>query len=181
MAKLISQRYAQALFELALESQNIDLYYEQVNTIYKALLNDVKFLDILNHPQITCDEKMSMFNSIFKGKVSNDILGLFSVVLSKNRESEIIEMLKLFLEKVDDFKGIVNAYVYCASELTDVQINIIKQKLSQNLNKQVVIHTEVLPELIGGIRINVQGHVIDGSIKKRLDDLKKQLLNSQLA
>lgn len=181
MAKLISNRYATALFELALELKKLDKFNNEVEFVYNSIINDSKFIGVLNHPQVGSDEKMSMLENIFKGNVSDEILGLFSVILRKNREAEITEILSLFLDKVKDYKGIVTAYVYSAAPLKDEQIDSIKQKLSQKLNKQVIIQTEICKDLIGGIKINVDGHVIDASIKKQIENLKKQLLNVQLA
>lgn len=181
MAKLICRRYADALFELALERNQIDLFDEEVKMIYGSITKDKEFCGILNHPQITGEEKMSMLENIFKGKVSDDILGLFHLVLRKNREAELIGILSVFTEKVRVYKRITTAYVASAKPLSDNQLNEIKLKLSQNLNKQVIIETSIEPELIGGVRILVDGHVIDGTIKKQINELKKQLVNIQLA
>lgn len=181
MAKLVSRRYSSALFEIALESNKLDLFEEQVKYVYNSLKNNSEFLKVIDHPQISENEKMKMFKEIFKDSISYDILGLFSLVLRKNREAEILEILEDFTDRVKKHKGIITAFVYSAKALKGEQINSIKLKLSQNLNKQVIIQAEVQPELIGGIRIVVGGHVIDGSIKKQLDELKKQLLNVQLA
>jgi F-type H+-transporting ATPase subunit delta len=181
MAKLISRRYANALFELALESNKLDLYKNEIELIYDSVTKDNEFLKILNHPQITSEEKAKMLDDIFKAKVSDDIIALFHLMLRKNREAELIDVLSVFLEKYNAYKGITTALVYSAKPLSEAQLNTIKQKLSQNLNKQVDIKAEVDPALIGGVKILVDGHIIDGTIKKKLDDLKKQLLNIHTA
>lgn len=181
MAKLISRRYADALFELALERNQIDQFNEEVKMVYGSITEDKEFCSILNHPQITSEEKMSMLENVFKGKVSDDIIGLFHLVLRKNREAELTEILSVFIDKVRQFKRITTAYVASAKALSDNQLNEIKEKLSQNLNKQVNIEASVEPELIGGVRIMVDGHVIDGTIKKQINELKKKLADLQLA
>lgn len=181
MAKLIANRYANALFEIALELNQLDLFNENAKLVFDTLNNEKQFLKMLNHPQITSTEKINMLEKIFKNKISDSFFGLFSIVFNKNREKELIEIMGTFIEKVEKYKGIVKAVISSAVPLSDEQIKNIKQKLSQNINKQVVIQTEINPDLIGGVRINVDGHIIDGSIKKQLDDLKKKLLNVQLA
>ena len=57
----------------------------------------------------------------------------------------------------------------------------IKEKLSNKLNKQVRIEAKVVPELIGGVKIAVMGHVIDNTVKSQLEALKKSLLAAKLA
>lgn len=181
MAKLISRRYADALFELALERNQLDRFDEEVKAVYGSITEDKEFSSVLTHPQVSGEEKTAMLENVFKGKVSEDILGLFHLVIRKNRESELVEILKVFTDKVRDYKRITTAYVTSAKPLSESRLNEIKEKLSQNLNKQVNIEAEVKPELIGGVRILVDGRVIDGTIKKKVDELKKQLYNTQLA
>lgn len=181
MAKLISRRYADALFELALERNRVDEFDEEVKTVYGSITEDKEFCSVLNHPQLSGDEKFAMLESVFKGKVSDDILGLFNLVLRKNREAELVEILSVFTDKVRQYKRITTAYVASAKPLSEKQLKEIKDKLSQNMNKQVNIEAIVEPELIGGVKISVDGLVIDGTIKKQISELKKQLSEIQLA
>ncbi len=181
MAQLIANRYANALFELALESGKLDLIEDEVKLVIETLNSDKDFIAVLNHPQITGKEKNDILENAFKGKISDEIMGLFSVVMRKNREAEISDILNAFVRKTEEYKGIETAFVTSAAPLSEQQISSIKDKLSQNLNKQIYIQADVDESLLGGIRIRVAGHVVDGSIKKQLDDLKKQLLNVHLA
>ncbi len=181
MAQLVANRYANALFDLALENSKIDVFEEEIKLVLDTIKSDKEFLLVLNHPQVSGDEKFDVLEKAFKGKISDEIIGLFSVALRKNRETEIVNMLELFVKKAEDHKGIETAYVTSAIPLTDAQLTSIKEKLSQNLNKQIFIQADVDSSLLGGVRIKVAGHVIDGTIKAKLDDLKSQLLNIHLA
>jgi len=181
MAQLAAGRYANALFDLALESSKLDVFEEEIKLVLDTMENDEKFLLVLNHPQISGEEKMDILEKAFKGKISDEIMGLFSVALRKNREAQIVDMLKIFVRKAEKHKGIETAFVTSAVPLSDKQIESIKEKLSKNLNKRIFIQAEVDESLLGGVCIKVAGHIIDGSIKKQLDDLKKQLLNIHLA
>lgn len=178
MGKLISKRYAVALFELAKETNKIDEFDVQVKSIHSIIKGDKEFLAVLNHPRVTGAEKFSLFENVFKGNVSEEILGLISIIVNKNRETEIIEILETFLNLVKEYKGITTAFVYSATKLTESQIEAIKEKLSKKLNKEVIIETKEQPELIGGLLINVDGKVIDNSIKKGLKDIRKSLINN---
>ncbi len=181
MAQLAAGRYANALFDLALESSKLDVFEEEIKLVLDTMKNDKEFLLVLNHPQISGGEKMSILENAFKGKVSDEIMGLFSVALNKNRETQIIDMLEIFVKKAEEYKGVETAVVTSAKPLSEGQIESIKEKLSKNLNKQIFIQAEVDESLLGGVCVKVAGHIIDGSIKKQLDDLKKQLLNIHLA
>ena len=93
MAKLISKRYAVALFELAKETDKIDLFNSQIELMYNSIKEDKEFLAVLNHPRISGGEKFNLFQTIYKDNISDEILGLISIVVKKNRETEILEIL----------------------------------------------------------------------------------------
>lgn len=181
MAGLISKRYAEALFQLALEQNCVDKYSDEIKLIYDTLTSDSEILRVLNHPQISSDKKLDILTTAFKDSVDENIIGLLSIVFRKNREKELIDILDTFLNKVMDYKGIVIATIESAAALKESKLNEIKEKLSSKLNKQVEIEAKVVPELIGGLKITVGGHVIDNTVKSQLDMMKKTLLATRLA
>ena len=181
MAGLISRRYAEALFRLAVEKDCVDKYDSQVRLVREALSCDSEVIRVINNPQISSDVKLKILISAFKDSADDDILGLLSVVFRKNRESELTDILDTFLSKVRDYKGFITAEVESAAALDDKRLEQIKNKLSDKLNKQVEIEAKVVPELIGGLKITVSGQVIDSSIKSQIDSMKKVLNEIQLA
>ncbi len=181
MAQLISNRYAEALFQLAQEQNSIDKYNDEIKLIYDTIVGEGEILKVLNHPQISSDKKMNILKDAFKDCVSNDVMGLLNVVFAKNRENELVDILDAFLVKVRDYKGLAKAYVESAVPLKSSKLNEIKQKLSDKLNKQVEVEVKVVPELIGGLKITVCGYVLDNTVKNQLEAMKKTLLDVKLA
>ncbi len=186
MAKLAAMRYARALFEIALEESSADKnslnkMEAEVIILTKLLKENKELANVMLHPQITASEKMNIFTNAFKGNLSDHIFGLLNVVLQKNREAELIEIFDAFLSLCAQHKGNTTASVVSAVPLSEVQLSSIKNILSEKLNKQVKLEPSVDPDLIGGLYIKVDGCVFDGTIKKQLSDMKKQLLGFQLA
>lgn len=181
MAGLISRRYAEALFQLALEKDCVDKYSDEIKLIHDTLAGNGEILKVLNNPEISSDIKMNILKDAFEKYVSEDVLGLLAVVFRKNREKELIDILSEFLGKVMEYRGIVYATVESAVPLKSEKINEIKQKLSKKLNKQVEVEVKIVPELIGGIKIAVDGYVIDNTVKKGIEAIKKALLEIKLA
>ncbi len=178
MAELVSRRYSTALFDLAVESNSVDTLYAEASSLVKTLKNETDFLKVINHPEVTLEQKEELFNTIFKGKISETFFGLFNVVLHKNREEELIAILDAFIAKCEELKGIVEATVVSARALTDIQVNKIKEKLSQNLNKEVRVRTAIDKNLIGGMVIYVDGRELDSSVKTYLEEQRKNLLQN---
>jgi F-type H+-transporting ATPase subunit delta len=181
MAQLIASRYAKALFQLSLEDNSLESMIIDANAICNAFKENPEFTKIMEHPQISSKEKEQMFKSIFKENESSNIVGLINIMLQKNRESYVLEVIEDFLIKANEYKGVTTAYVSSAISLTEVQINSIKVNLSKNLNKQVEVELTVDKTLIGGLSIKVDGLIVDNTIKKQLKDAKKDLLGLQLA
>lgn len=178
---LISGRYAAALFDLALEKDCMDKYYQDIELVYNTISDDKELIAVLNHPQISGEDKLNILIKAFSENVSEDVLGFFSVIFKKNRENELLNILSAFIKKAEDYKGIAYATVESADKLDDETLEKIEKKLSKNLNKQVKAEAKVNPELLGGLKISVCGHVIDSTIKSKLDDLRKKLLSAKLA
>ncbi len=180
MAKLAS-RYATALYELAKEKNATEAYLEQVSVLNEAVCKDSEIMEFINNPNMASEEKFSLFEKVFKGNIDDDIIGLISVIFSKNRQKELPLIFNTFTDMVKESHGIVVAYVESAIRLNEKQLEEIKHKLADNLGKQIVIKARVDESLIGGLKISVDGHVIDGSIKKSIENLKKFLLKNKLA
>jgi len=181
MAKLVGRRYAQALFDLAIENNELESLEIQVDGVVQILLTNADFVGVINHPHITTAEKMDIISNAFNGELSNTLMGLLHVVFNKNREVDLLDMLQSFLLKAKEYRGIVTAKISSSMPLSDAQVEKIITTLSKNLDKQVEIEKIVDESLIGGLRIEVNGRVVDGTIKNQLSIMKKQLLDLQLA
>jgi len=181
MAQLVSKNYGKAFFELALESNNLDSYETEAKLVIESLNSDENFKEVINHPEISQDKKFDMLKNVFDGKISESFFGLFKIVLSKRRETYLCEILQDFLDKVLEHKGILIAEVVSSVELTEDQLLKIENKLIKNLNKKVILNVRVDSSLIAGLKITVDGHVIDGSVKKQLTDIRNTLYNIQMA
>jgi F-type H+-transporting ATPase subunit delta len=180
MGQLISKRYAKALFDIAIEKNTIDEFEHQVHTVYQILCSEKEFMKILLHPQVLIEEKIKLLEEIFSSKIANELMGLLVLVIQKNRQDYILEILSTFLDEVKEYKGIVTATVISAVPLTKQQVNQITQKLITNLKKQIQIETQVDPSIIGGLKIRVGDRILDASIEGKLHSLKNQLYDLQL-
>ncbi len=180
MARLAS-RYSAALFSLAAEKNKLDSYLEQTYALKKCLCDDEEIKGFINNPNLSSDDKLNILKGVLEGKAEDDIIGFISVIFEKNRQKELPLIFDEFTEMVLESKGIVTAHVESAYPLSDKQKDEIKTILSGNLNKQVIVESGIDKSLIGGLKITVDGHVIDGTIRKNIDDMKKMLLKNRLA
>ena len=152
MAKLVSKVYGDALMQAAREKGKLDEVYEESLELYGIFQEQQDLIHLLDHPQVVKEEKIQIICNVFQGKVS------------------------------DEMMGIGTALVTSAVEMTDAQKEQVKSKLLATTRYvEFDMDYSVDPSLIGGMVIRIGDRVVDSSIKTRLYELKKQLLNVQLA
>ena len=131
MAKLVSNVYGDALFELAVESGKVDDFLEEARGVIEVVNTNDGFSQMMNHPKINKEEKLQIIDDIFKGRVSNEMVGLLRMLEEKDHIKETENVLNYFIEKVYDYKKIGRATVSTPLELTDAQKSEVEKRLLQ--------------------------------------------------
>lgn len=181
MAKLISKTYGEALFEIAIEEKKMDELLEEVRATEQILTENPELHRLLMHPKISKEEKISVMESIFKGRVSDELTGFLNLVIQKERYGELNDILQYFINKVKEEKGIGVAYVTTAVELKESQKEQIVEKLLATTDyKEMEMHYAVEEAVIGGMLIRIGDRVVDSTIQSKLELLKKQLYKIQM-
>ena len=98
MAKIVSKVYGDALFELALEKQSVDVLYEEAKALREIFKNNGELMQLLNHPKISKEEKNAAVKAIFDGRVSDDMAGFLVLVVDKGRADELNAVLGYFFK-----------------------------------------------------------------------------------
>lgn len=181
MAKLISKTYGDALFELAVEENKVDDMLEEIGQLQKILKENDDFGRLMTHPKINKDEKIKVVTDVFKDRISDELLGFLTIIISKDRYQEIDGILEYFLTEVKKYKGIGVATVTTAVPLRADQCKKVEQKLLDTTDyKSMEIHYEQNAALIGGMVIRIGDRVVDSSISTKLNELQKELLKVQI-
>ena len=182
MAKLIEGSYGEALFELALERNELDSIAEQVDVLAQSFAENPELLKLLNHPKISKEEKISVIENIFKGRFSDNIVGFLVIVTEKDRGAEIEGILNYFKAKVREYKKIGVARVTSAVELSADQKARVEEKLLQQTSyESFEVDYKVDDSLIGGMVIRIGDRVVDSSIRTKLDNMTKNLRKVSLS
>ena len=182
MAKLVAKTYGDALFELALDENKTDALYAEVVSLQDILKGNPELKALMNHPKVTRDEKLKVVEDVFKGRLDDELTGFLVLLLKKDRYSELDAILEYFTARVKEYKGIGVAYVTSAVELKDAQKDEIKNKLLSTTDyRQMEMHYVVDKDVIGGVVIRLGDKVVDSSIRTRLENIKKELHQVQIA
>lgn len=177
MAKQVSKTYGSALFEVAMENQTLDTTLEEVLFVKQTFLENEELGRLLLHPNIEKEEKIKVIESIYKGKVSDEITGLMTMLVTKGHLKDFVPVFDYVIQAIKEEKGIGVAYISSAVELNKEQKGKIEQKLLETTRYQKIEGVyQVDQALIGGLVIRIQDTIVDSSLKTQIANLSKTLL-----
>ena len=181
MAKLVGATYGEALFELAVEESREEELMNEVILLRELLSENPDFGKLMNHPKVLKEDKLEVLEAVFKGRVSEELVGFLHLIVSKDRYGEIDSILDYFIDEVKQVKGIGVAYVATALDLSEAKKKEVEQKLLSTTSfTRMEMHYQVDESLIGGMVIRIGDRVVDSSIRSKLSGLERELLKVQL-
>lgn len=181
MAKLVSKVYGDALYEAAREAGRMDDMYEEVQALLKVFEENQDLQKMLDNPKVIREEKESVIETIFRGRISEEIVELMKLMIVKGRYSSIESVFEYFIGLVKEEKKIGIASVTTAVELTDAQKEaIVGRLLETTCYESFEMNYGVDSSLIGGMVIRIGDRVLDSSIRTKLYELSKGLRKIQV-
>ncbi len=169
----ISKEYGTALFELALEGSKAKEYLDALDTTSEIFRDNPELYALLSSPAIPAGQRLEAAESIFSPILPEQVVSFLLLLCEKGRVSCFEGAHAEYRTLYDISQKTVKAEITSVAELTDGE----KEKLIARL--EAVYHCKISPEysldpaLIGGVRVELDGKVIDGSIRQRLHEIKE--------
>lgn len=176
----VHKSYAVALFELANEAKQLEIYQEEAKAISNILKDNKEFIELLNNQFVNKDDKKELLDKVFKNKINSMMLNFLKLLVDKQRFNLTIEIFKTFNSLANEYRGIEEGILYVASKLDEDKIKAIEAKIAQKINKKVELSTVIDSSLIGGFKVIISDLVIDNSIKNKLESLKNDLVEEKV-
>ncbi len=176
---IVSSRYSEALFDIAVEENMVQIYYEQLLQVKQVFTSDEKFNEVLAHPKINTANKIEILQQVFSD-FDKTIVNFLLVVIEKSRSRDVISMIDDFEVFYNEYNNILKATVYSVIKLSVEQIKTLEFQLSEKFSKSVIIDNVIDTSIIGGVRIVINNTVIDTSLKSKIKELDEQIHRIQL-
>ncbi len=171
--------YAQALFELSKESTCTEIIEDQTKAILKVLNNNKDFYEMIKNPTITKDEQIKVFEIISeKFEFHNLFKKFINFLINKRRLFFIEKILKDFLSVCSEQRGEIVAKLKTSKKLSENELENIKKDLNQNFGSNIKLEYSQDTSLIGGLLLQVGSIMIDTSIKNKLKQVEKQMIEA---
>lgn len=171
----LADRYAKSLIDLATEKGQLEAVYEDMKYLQAVCKASKEFVALLRSPVINNDQKNKIVTEVTKGNVS-ELTAAFNILLvKKNRESDLPEIAFAFVDQYNALKGIHRVKLTTAVPVSDEVKRSIESKVknAQGLGT-VELETAVNEKLIGGFVLEFNNNLVDASILRDLNDIKKQ-------
>lgn len=175
----ISVRYAKALYDYSVAQNVAKEVYDHSSIVSEIIDSSVNFYTILHNPVILPSEKEKLVSRIFIGKVHPILSSFIIMMVKKRRESYIKNALMVFQKMYRDKEGFVRVVVETPVELSDDTKNRILSFVKSKFNKTPQLEIKLIPDLIGGFIVEVEGLLIDLSVSGQLAKVKKALVQDQ--
>lgn len=169
----MSKSYAEALFSLALETGTVTEILTALKTMRDGLLGTEGALDLLASPSIPKDERCHVLAQAFGDVQPAHVMNFVCVLVQHGHIHALDDCLNAYTALYDEHCRLSTAYVTSAVALTESEKQTLTDQLSRKLNRTIRLECTVDAGLLGGMIVRVDGKVIDGSLKHRLEEIKE--------
>lgn len=177
MAELAQTVYAQALFDAASEAGKLSEIKAELQSLEAVLRQMPAFLEMLSSPALTPDEKKDALQKTLEGNLSPYLYNFMRILSDKGRTPLFFKIAEAFYSLCRQREGILLVSAVSAVPLTEQQQARLSQKLAAVTGKKIQLQNQVDPGLLGGVVLRYEGNEVDGSVRERLNSLRRRLRN----
>ena len=171
----IAITYGEALFLAAQDLGQTEEVKNELTGIIEIFEKTPEFFDFLKARNIRAEEKKKLLDSAFEGRVCDAVKNFLYILADRNRMGSFVQIVREYEKNMDHAKGCASGRIVSAQPLTKEQLAKFEEETSRLLQSRVVLEPEVDISLIGGVKIMVEGKILDTSIRSRLRSLADTL------
>jgi F-type H+-transporting ATPase subunit delta len=176
----IARNYAEALFELAEKDGRLAEYGDGIEMIARLIEENRDLRTFLETPRVPASEKKPVLRRTLSGKVPPQLLNFLLLTIDKRRQRLLREIARAYHELVNVRLNRVPVEVTVARAQEPAVITQLGDALTRLLGKTAVPHVRVKPEILGGVIVRAGDTIYDGSLRRRLDRMRRQLLSAEM-
>ena len=171
----LGRRYSKALFQLARDAGQEEKIGQEVEQFYAAYL-DSELQQVLTNPAFSVDTRKKILTQVARSQQLSPLTVRFlSLLLDRDRLAYLMGIASFYRQLLNEAKGRVDAKVAAASALEPAMVEQIRRQLGIISGKEVILQQEIDPSLLGGLLIELEGKVYDGSTRTQLEKMKQRV------
>jgi F-type H+-transporting ATPase subunit delta len=174
-----ASRYSLALYELATEANMLSEIEVHSASIISLITLSEDFKSLIKDPTNNKEDQLSVLDKISEEYKLNALLAKFlSFLISKRRLFYVDKILISFIETCSIKRGELKAELTSAKDLTENEVNNIKEELTKNFSSKIKLNYKYDPSLIGGLIVQVGSAMVDTSIKNKLQQIENRMIEA---
>jgi F-type H+-transporting ATPase subunit delta len=177
--KSVARRYAEAFFSIARDNNKIDDYQLELENVVQTIAQVDSLKEYMAHLLIPTSAKKDVLKQLFAEQLSPPTLNFIMMIVDKKRETYLEVIVEEYKDMADEYRNIAKVDLIAAQEVPEEDVKFLAEKLSASTGKTVQLNMKVDPALIGGVKLRMGDQIIDGTVAKKLDMLKEQLLQAK--
>jgi F-type H+-transporting ATPase subunit delta len=176
----VARNYAETLFELARRNDALEEYGAAIETVAALLEENPRARLFLETPRIDDDAKKDAVRKAFGDVLPRHVVNFVLVTIDKRRQRLLRDVAQQYHALLDEHLGREHVQVTVARPVDEGTRTLIAGKLSGVLGKEVIPHVRVQPEIVGGLVVRTGDTIYDGSVRRRLETMRRRLLEASL-
>lgn len=175
-APTVSRNYAEALFEIGERSGETVTFADLIDAVAGVVSADGMVRVVLESPRVPKTTKVTLLSQALTGYAPETFIRFLAAVVRRGRQGLLTGIAEEYLKLVDVKFNRVHASVTLARDSDSALQKEIGTRLSAVLGKEVIPHFREDPSILGGVIVRVGDRVMDGSLRRRVVKLRKQML-----
>ncbi|MDR2487882.1 MAG: ATP synthase F1 subunit delta [Clostridiales Family XIII bacterium] len=172
----VNEVYGSALLDASTQLGRTDEFRETLESLRAVFREIPEFFLLLKTPALSAEQRREVARRALAEKLPPELLNFLFILIDKRRIGQFDGIVNAFARLADRRHGITKGRILSAVPLTEDQHRKFEEETGKLLRMKVALMPEISAELVGGVRIYVEGKLIDASIRRKLDDMKEQLL-----
>jgi F-type H+-transporting ATPase subunit delta len=166
-------RYANALFELALETNAIEAVKTELDRFDAIVANSADLTRLVRSPVFSAEEQLQALSAVLERMGIRGLAANFLKLAASNRRLFAVrDMIKAFRALVAQHKGEATAAVTVAEPLKDAHVDALRAALKAVSGKDVDLDVKVDPSILGGLVVKLGSRMVDSSLRTKLNAIK---------
>ena len=175
-----ARMYGGSLYDLAAEEGLEDRILEDLDGAAAIFKDDPEYLHLLSIPSIPKKERCALLDEALRGQVHLYVLNFLKILCEKGTLRELPGCARAYRIRYNAAHGILEATAITAIAMTAAQTEQLRQKLETITGKKIDLATKIDPSVLGGIRLDIEGTELDGTVQNRLATLRRNIAAATL-
>ena len=176
----VARNYAETLIEVAERHEGLEAFGDGMEVVARLIDENESFRVFLETPRITAGQKKEVIRSVFAESLPATLINFLLVTIDKRRQRLVREIAREFHALVDQRLDRIRVEVTLAREMDDASIAELQERLTVLIGREAIPRVRVKPSILGGVVVRAGDTIYDGSLRRRLDGLRRRLLTTDL-